>query len=74
MEIYFGIISLAYFSFCILLIVGWRKISLVPSDRRINSEISNEIVSVIVVVRNEAQNITKLISDLNVQQYPKSEV
>ena len=70
MEIYFGIISLAYFSFCILLIAGWQKIPVIHSGHWKNNEISGEMVSVIITVRNEAQNIAKLINDLSNQHYP----
>ena len=71
MEIYYVIISLAYFAFCILLIIGWHKLPLVEPGSWKNDDLSSEKVSVVIAVRNEAENIGALIDDLDRQTYPK---
>lgn len=72
MEIYYAIISLAYFTFCILLIMGWQKLPWIGPASWKNDHFSREMVSVVIAVRNEAENIGALIEDLSKQTYPKS--
>jgi cellulose synthase/poly-beta-1,6-N-acetylglucosamine synthase-like glycosyltransferase len=64
------ILSFCYALACIFLIVKWLSIKIRHSDQPIPT---NLFLSVIVPVRNEAQNIYALLTDLSLQNLPKNQ-
>jgi cellulose synthase/poly-beta-1,6-N-acetylglucosamine synthase-like glycosyltransferase len=66
MEIFFSILSVAYLILLILFFTSWKKIKF----KRVPELIPSTFISVIIAVRNEEKNISKLLEDLNSQTYP----
>jgi cellulose synthase/poly-beta-1,6-N-acetylglucosamine synthase-like glycosyltransferase len=67
MMLFLLLISSIYFVFNLILIVTWMKIT---ENFSIISSEKNTKLTVIIPVRNEAENIVKLLEDLNQQDYP----
>jgi cellulose synthase/poly-beta-1,6-N-acetylglucosamine synthase-like glycosyltransferase len=61
------IISVLYAFFNVLLIVQWRNMR---ATFNCISSLPDTQISIIIAVRNEADNILNLLEDLNKQQYP----
>jgi len=71
MVLYFSIIFFIYYLFVLLLIFGWSRIRRNPVDR--TRQEASKFVSVVIAVRNEADNLPKLLSSLEAQTYQKSD-
>ena len=61
------IINILYFVFNLVLIVTWLKMSTSQTSK---ISIKDTKLTIIIPVRNEAENILKLLQDLNNQDYP----
>lgn len=61
------IINILYFLFNLALIITWLKMS---NSKSIYVSIQDTKLTIIIAVRNEADNILKLLQDLNNQNYP----
>lgn len=68
MLIYFFIIFIIYYSFICAILYGWNKIKLTINTNKLSP---SEFVSVIIAVRNEQKNISRLIKCLDKQSFPK---
>lgn len=69
MMLYFLIIFSMYFIFLLILLYGWNRSISQPLS---TSSVSNPLfISVIVAVRNEDENILRLLNCLSLQSYPK---
>ncbi len=67
MILFFTVMSVLYFVFSILLIVGWGKY---PDVRKDLPDRNLPRISVVIAVRNEENTIAALLGDLNDQSYP----
>jgi cellulose synthase/poly-beta-1,6-N-acetylglucosamine synthase-like glycosyltransferase len=61
------IINVLYFLFNLVLIITWLKMR---NNKSLKSSKKNTKLTIIIPVRNEAENIVKLLQDLNNQDYP----
>ena len=61
------IINILYFIFNFVLIITWLKMS---NSKPSNVNLKDTKLTIIIPVRNEADNILKLLQDLNNQNYP----
>lgn len=69
MLIYLTVIFIIYFGFLLVCLAGWQKF--VKGKTR-TSHRSQEFVSVVVAVRNEAGSISRLLTSLEVQDFARS--
>lgn len=64
-------IFILYFILLIILLIGWQR---AVQDQKEASAGREQMVSVIIPVRNEEQTIGKLLNDLSAQQYKRFEI
>lgn len=69
MLLYFFIIYALYIVFISIVLVGWQRL-----DTRANnpSKTSELYLSIILIARNESNNIANILGDLQAQEYPVS--
>jgi biofilm PGA synthesis N-glycosyltransferase PgaC len=68
MLVYFVTVFSLYYLFCLLLLYGWRRAS---SAGTAIAHADLPMVSVVISVRNEADNIARLLRALEAQDFPK---
>lgn len=68
MLLYFFFIFIIYYIFIAAILIGWNKIKLVNDFHELDP---STFISIVIAVRNEEENISRLIKCLDNQSFPK---